>query len=451
MPLYPPGPEQGFFDGVRSPIRHDPLGFMMRAAREYGDIACLRFFHIRTFLIFHPDLIEDVLVNNARKFIKGRVLRANRHLFGNGLLTSEGDFWLRQRRMMQPAFHRSRIANYGATMTGCATALLQSWKPGEPIDLHDAMMRLTLQVVGKTLFSADVERDAPQVGASLHVLLEFTADFRRLIMIPNWLPTPQNLRAKAAVRQLTAIIDRIIQERRQSGQDTGDLLSMLIQAQDDDGSRMTTQQLRDEALTLFLAGHETTASTLSWTWWLLTQNPAVEEKLHAELDSVLNGRVPTLDDLPRLSYTNSILSESMRLYPPAWAIARMAIEDHELAGYPVPKGTGIAALPWVVHRDPRWYENSEQFLPERWEGDLLKKIPRFAYFPFGFGARQCIGNAFALMEANLVLATIAQQYRFRLVNGHPVAPLASITLRPRQGLHVLPEPRRDRHSHISPR
>jgi len=445
MPPYPPGPEQGFFDGVRSPIRHDPLGFMMRVAREYGDIACLRFFHIRTFLIFHPDLIEDVLVNNARKFIKGRVLRANRHLFGNGLLTSEGDFWLRQRRMMQPAFHRSRIANYAAVMTGCATALLESWKPGEPIDLHDAMMRLTLQVVGKTLFSADVERDAPQVGASLHVLLEFTADFRRLIMIPNWLPTPQNLRAKAAVRQLTAIIDRIIQERRQSGQDTGDLLSMLIQAQDDDGSRMTTQQLRDEALTLFLAGHETTASTLSWTWWLLAQHPAIEEKLHAELDAILNGRVPTLADLPRLSYTNCILSESMRLYPPAWAIARMAIDDHQLAGFPVPKGTGVAAVPWVVHRDPRWYGNPEQFLPERWEGDLLKRIPRFAYFPFGFGARQCIGNAFALMEANLVLATIAQQYRFRLVNGHPVAPLASITLRPREGLHVVPEFRHTRH------
>jgi cytochrome P450 len=451
MPPYPPGPEQSFFDGVRSPIRHDPLGFMTRAAREYGDIACLRFFHIRTFLIFHPDLIEDVLVNNARKFMKGRVLRANRHLFGNGLLTSEGDFWLRQRRMMQPAFHRSRIANYATTMTGCATALLESWKPGGPIDLHDAMMRLTLQIVGKTLFSADVERDAPQVGASLHILLEFTADFRRLIMIPNWLPTPQNLRAKAAVRQLTDIIDRIIQERRQSGQDTGDLLSLMIHAQDDDGSPMTTQQLRDEALTLFLAGHETTASTLSWTWWLLAQHPAVEDKLHAELDSVLNGRVPTLDDLPRLTYTNCILSESMRLYPPAWAIARMAIDDHELAGYPVPKGTGIAALPWVVHRDPRWYESPEQFLPERWEGDLLKKIPRFAYFPFSFGARQCIGNAFALMEANLVLATIAQQYRFRLVNGHTVAPLASITLRPRQGLHVVPESRRALHSHAAPR
>ena len=444
MPLYPPGPEPGFFDGLRSPLRRDPLAFMSRAARNYGDIVCLRFFHIRTFLLFHPDHIEDVLVNNARKFIKGRVLRANRHIFGNGLLTSEGDFWLRQRRMMQPAFHRARIANYASTMTACATRLLESWKPGQALDLHDAMMRLTLQVVSKTLFNTDVERDAPQVGETLAVLLEYTSDFRRLVMTPKWLPTRRNLQANRAVRQLTQIIDRVIQQRRKSAQDTGDLLSMLLQAQDEDGSRMTAQQLRDEALTLFLAGHETTASTLSWTWWLLAQHPRVEEKLHAELDSVLNSRTPTLDDLPQLTYTSHILSESMRLYPPAWAIARLAIEDHELAGYPVPKGTGIAAVPWVVHRDPRWYDAPEVFNPERWEGDLLKKIPRFAYFPFSFGPRQCIGNSFALMEAALVLATIAQQFRFRLVPGHPVVPLPSITLRPRHGLQVLAESRASR-------
>jgi cytochrome P450 len=442
MPNYPPGPEQGFFDGLRSPIRRDPLTFMTRIAREYGDIVCLRFFHIRTFLISNPDLIEDVLVTNAKKFIKGRVLRANRHIFGDGLLTSEGDFWLRQRRMMQPAFHRSRIANYASTMTACATRLMESWKPGEPMDLHDAMMRLTLQAVGKTLFGADVERDAPQVGETLEVLLEFTSDFRRLVMTPKWLPTRLNRQASHAVRQLTQIIDRIIQQRRESGEDTGDLLSMLLRAQDEDGLRMSPQQLRDEALTLFLAGNETTASSLSWTWWLLAQNPEVEQKLHAELDAVLNGRIPTVDDLPKLKYTNCILSESMRVYPPAWAMARLAIEDHELGGYPVPKGTGIAAAQWVVHRDARWYENPERFTPERWEGgDLLRQIPRFAYFPFGYGPRQCIGNTFALMEANLVLATIAQRFRFRLVPGRTMVPLASITLRPRHGLHVVTEAR----------
>ena len=436
MSLYPPGPEQGFFDGLRSPLRHDPLGYMALAAREYGDIVSLRFFNLRTYLLFHPDLIEDVIVNNNRKFIKGRILRANRHLLGNGLITSEGDFWLRQRRMMQPAFHRNRISNYASTMTACATRLLDSWKPGQQLDLHDAMMRLTLEIVAKTLFHAEVERDAPQVGENLRVLLEYTVDFRRLLMTPKWLPTRRNRQAWRAVRELTQIIDRIIQQRRASNDDAGDLLSLLIHAQDEDGSRMTTQQLRDEALTLFLAGHETTASTLSWTWMLLAQHPRVEEKLHAELASVLNGRTPSLDDIPQLTYTGHILSESMRLYPPAWAMARLAVEDHELAGYPVRKGTGIAAVTWIVHRDPRWYDDPDQFLPERWEGDLLKKIPRFAYFPFGYGPRQCIGNSFALMEATLVLATIAQRFRFTLLPDPPVVPLASITLRPRHGLPV---------------
>jgi cytochrome P450 len=438
---YPPGPEQGFFDGLRSQLRRDPLAFMSRAARDYGDIVCLRFFNLRTYLLFNPDHIEDVIVNSARKFIKGRVLRANRFLFGNGLLTSEGHFWLRQRRMMQPAFHRNRIANYASTMTDCATHLLQSWRPGQQLDIHDAMMRLTLQIVGKTLFHADVERDAPEVGENLQILLEFTMDFRRLLMTPSWLPTPRNLQAKRAVRNLTHIIDRIIQQRRVSNDDAGDLLSLLIHAQDEDGSRMTTQQLRDEALTLFLAGHETTASTLSWTWMLLAQNPRVEQKLHAELDSVLAGRVPTLDDLAQLPYTSQVITESMRLYPPAWAMARLAIEDHTLGSYPVPQGTGITAITYVVHRDSRWYDNPEQFLPERWKDDLLKRIPRFAYFPFGYGPRQCIGNSFALMEANLVLATLAQHFRFTLLPDHPVIPLASITLRPRHGLHVQLEPR----------
>jgi cytochrome P450 len=439
---YPPGPEQGFFDGLRSPLRHDPLGFMARVAREYGDIVCLRFLHYRTYLLFHPDQIEDVIVNNNRKFIKGRILRANRHLLGNGLITSEGEFWLRQRRMMQPAFHRNRVANYATTMTDCAQRVLESWRPGQQFDLHDAMTRLTLQIVGKTLFHADVEQQAPRVGENLHVLLEYTFDFRRLLITPRWLPTRRNRQAKQAVRNLTQIIDAIIEQRRKSNEDAGDLLSLLIHAQDEDGSRMTNQQLRDEALTLFLAGHETTASTLSWTWMLLAQNPRVEEKLHAELDSVLAGRTPTLDDLPQMPYTNQVITESMRLYPPAWAMARLAIEDHELGGYPIPKGTGIAAVTWIVHRDPRWYKNPEEFCPERWAcGELLKEIPRFAYFPFGYGPRQCIGNSFALMEAQLVLATIAQRFRFTLAPDRPIVPLPSITLRPRYGLHVQVHPR----------
>jgi|SRR6516164_1827785 len=437
----PPGPEPRFFDGLRSPIRHDPLTFMTWAAREFGDVVGLRFLHVRTYLLVHPADIEDVLVTNARKFVKGRALRANKHLFGEGLLTSEGERWLRQRRLMQPAFHRARIAAYVGTITDFASHLMEGWKAGEQLDVHREMMRLTLQVVGKTLFNADVERDAPQVSKTLDLLLEFASDFRRLIFTPKWLPTARNLQAKKAVRQLDEIIFRIIREKRSSAKDTGDLLSMLLSVQDEDGSRMDDQQLRDEAITLFLAGHETTASALSWTWWLLAQHPEVEEKLHAELQGVLGGRVPLMEDLPRLPYTGHVLTESMRLYPPAWAMARMAIEDHEISGYPIPKGTGVAASQWVVHRDPRWYDEPEKFLPERWEGDLLKRIPRLAYFPFGAGSRQCIGNAFALMEATLTLATIARRFRFRLVKDHPVVPLASITLRPRYGVKVIVDER----------
>jgi cytochrome P450 len=377
------------------------------------------------------------------------VLRANRHVFGEGLLTSEGDFWLRQRRLAQPAFHRARIASYAATMVEYTQRLLENWRSGEERDAHQEMMRLTLQIVAKTLFDADVEREARDVGKSLQLLLELGANFKRTLFIPHWVPTPTNLRIKREIASIENILYRIIEERRASGHDAGDLLSMLLHAQDEDGSRMTDRQLRDETITLFLAGHETTASTLSWTWWLLAQNPAVESKLYAELDAVLGGRPPSLDDLPKLTYTGNVITESLRLYPAAWGLARVAIEDHELAGYPVKKGMGIAMAQWVVHRDPRWYDAPEEFRPERWEGDLLKRLPRFAYFPFGGGPRQCIGNTFAVMEATLLLATIAHKYRLRLAANHPVVPLASITLRPRHGVRVILESRQKKVEEIS--
>ena len=439
---FPPGPSTGLKRWSLGPLNNgDPLKYFTGLMREYGDIVSLRVLNFRILLLNHPDHIEDVLVNHPRKFVKGRVLQANKRVFGRGLLTSEGDFWLRQRRLAQPAFHRARIASYASTMVEYTERLLHDWQDGEERDIHKEMMRLTLQIVGKTLFDADVERDAQEVGKSLELLLELGANFRRTIFIPHWLPTPTNLRQERAIRQIEKVLYRIIAEKRASGRDSGDLLSMLLAAQDDDGSRMTDQQLRDEAITLFLAGHETTANTLSWTWWLLAQNPAVEAKLHAELRTLLGGRAPSLDDLPKLVYTNHIITESMRLYPPAWGTARTAIEDHEIAGYAVPKGSGVSFAQWTVHRDARWYDAPEEFRPERWEGDLLKRNPKFAYFPFGGGPRQCIGNSFALMETALTLATIAQQYRFRLVKGHPVVPLASITLRPRYGIRVVMESR----------
>ncbi|HZC66281.1 MAG TPA: cytochrome P450 [Candidatus Dormibacteraeota bacterium] len=440
----PPGPVstgRRKFSGQLGPVRRDPLGFFTHCAKTYGDITGMRYFNFRVFFINHPDYIEDVLVNNARKFHKGRVLQANKGVFGEGLLTSEGSFWLRQRRLAQPAFHRARIATYAETMVQYTQRMLESWRDGEECDIHEEMMRVTLQIVGKTLFDADVTKDAREVGQSLELLMELSADFGKTIMIPEWVPTVHNLRKARAIRKLDKIIYRIIEERRKSERDTGDLLSMLLAARDDDGSRMTDKQLRDESITLFLAGHETTANALSWTWWLLAQNPEAENKLHAELDGLLAGRAPTLDDVPKLKYTEQVLTESMRLYPPAWGTARVAMEDHEIGGYHVPKGTGVSLTQWTMHRDPRWFTDPEVFRPERWEDGLAKRLPRFAYFPFGGGPRQCIGNTFALMEATLVLATIAQKFRFRLVAGHPVVPLPSITLRPRHGIRAFLEAR----------
>src|SRR5579863_10154436 len=432
---FPPGPPFGLrrWSSVAGGSR-DPLTFFSEIAREYGDFVGLRILNFRILLINHPDHIEDVLVNHPKKFIKGRILKANKRVFGSGLLTSEGDFWLRQRRLAQPAFHRARIATYASTMVEYTERLLHEWQDGEERDIHKEMMRVTLQIVGKTLFDADVERDAQDVGKSLEMLLEIGANFRRTIFIPQWIPTPTNLRLERAIRQIENVLYRIIAEKRSSGRDAGDLLSMLLAAQDEDGSRMTDQQLRDEAITLFLAGHETTANTLAWSWWLLAQNPRVEAKLHEELDAVLAGRSASLDDMPKLPYAGHVITESLRLYPAAWGMARQAIEDVEVAGYKVPKGSGVSFAQWTVHRDPRWYEEPEEFCPERWEGDLMKRLPRFAYFPFGGGPRLCIGNNFALMEATLILATIAQRYRFKLVKEHPVVPLASITLRPRHGV-----------------
>jgi cytochrome P450 len=438
---FPSGPPSSLWRTLFGPMRQDPLRFFTEVARKYGDVAGLRLYKYRTIFINHPDLIEDVLVTNARKFHKGRVLQANKRLFGEGLLTSEGDFWLRQRRLAQPAFHKARIAAYGETMVHFAERSVRTWRSGEERDIHEEMMQVTLQVVGKTLFDADVAQDAQDVGRTLDVLMKLGANFGRTILVPLWLPTPRNIQARLGIRRLEKVIYRIIADRRASGRDSGDLLSMLLAAQDEDGSRMTDQQLRDETITIFLAGHETTANLLTWTWWLLAQNPAVEKKFHEELDGVLGGRAPSIEDLPKLAYLNYLLTESLRLYPPAWGMARLVVEECEIAGYQLKPGNGVALAQWVVHRDPRWYDAPEEFRPERWENGLAKKIPRFAYFPFGGGPRQCIGNTFALMEASLILATIGQRLRFRLVPGHRVTPLASITLRPRHGIRATVEMR----------
>lgn len=438
---FPPGPPNRLFAMLTGSLYQDPLGYFSELTEKYGDVWGMRIGNFRSFFVNHPDLIEDVLVNKARLYHKGRILQANKYLFGEGLLTAEGDFWLRQRRLAQPAFHRERIAAYAATMADYTEQMLATWGNGEERDVHHEMMNLALRIVGKTLFDADVTRDAREVGDTLDMLLKIASNFGRTVLLPLWVPTPKNLRAKAGVRRIEKIIYRIIAERRASGRDTGDLLSTLLQVQDEDGTRMNDRQLRDETITLFLAGHETTASTLSWTWWLLAQNPAVERRFHEELHGVLGGHAPTMDDLPKLTYLGHVLTESLRLYPPAWGMARLAEEEHEIAGYTVKPGYGVAMAQWVVHRDPRWFDAPLEFRPERWENGLAKQLPRFAYFPFGGGPRQCIGNTFALMEASVVLATVGQKYRFGLAPGHEVKPMASITMRPRNGIRVRLEKR----------
>lgn len=436
----PPGPPTRWLRGYLPEFRRDPLSLLTQVARDYGPIARLQLGPMNFYLLSRPDLIEQVLVTQHKKFGKGRGLEATARVLGKGLLTSEGEFWLRQRRLAQPAFHRSRVAGYGQTMVEFALRQMTPWRSGETRDIAREMMRLTLAIAAKTLFNADVETDADAVGDALNVTLEgFETRTRSLIKIPESWPTPANLRFNRAADQLDAVIYRIIAERKQSGEDTGDLLSMLIQAVDEDGSRMTDKQLRDEAMTIFLAGHETTANAMAWTFYLLSQNPEAEAALREELTRVLDGRAPSMADLAQLPYTEAVINESMRLYPPAWIIGRKATVPFELGGYELPAETEVIMSQWVMHRSPEYFPEPLRFKPERWLDGLAQRIPTYAYFPFGGGPRLCIGKAFAQMEAALLLATIAQRFRFRLAPGQQVAPHPSITLRPATGINMVLE------------
>ncbi|MDP9343077.1 MAG: cytochrome P450 [Actinomycetota bacterium] len=444
-PGRPPSPKGRLLSGHIVPMRRDSLGFMTRAAREHGDVVGLRFGPSRALLLSHPDQVEQVLVTQRRSFAKGKAVLLIGRVTGDGLVVSEGDFWRRQRRLIQPAFHHGRIAAYGDTMVAFTERRLDTWSDGETRDVHEELMGLTLEIVVKTLFDADVSREAEtEVGSAVEVavgcLNEVLTSF--LFFVPPGVPIPTNLRLKRAVKRLDAVLYRIIEEHRASGIDRGDLLSTLLRARDeDDGSHMTDRQVRDEAMTLFLAGHETTSIALTWAWYLLSQHPEAEARLHEELDDVLGGRAPTVADVPNLQYAGHVVTETLRLYPPAPALGREAVEGCEVAGYPVRKGTDVIVSQWVIQRDPRWFDDPEAFRPERWEDDLARRIPRFAYFPFGGGQRTCIGSSFATMEATLLLATMAQRFRFRLVEGHPVEPQARFTLRPAHGMRMVLEAR----------
>jgi len=428
-------------------FRRDPLALLMSGFRDFGDVVRFRLFTRDLVLVAHPNDVRWVLqehTGNYNKRTRGfEVLRA---FLREGLLTSEGDHWLRQRRIAQPAFHRTRIAGFGASMTQATSEMVDRWltaSASEEVDVTTEMMRLTLRIVGEALLSTDVSHEADRVGQALNLTLRRANEaIGRIIPVPDWWPSPANRRLRAAMRTLDDVILEIIAERRAGDADPDDLLSMLMQARDEDtGEGMSDAQLRDEVMTVFLAGQETTALALGWTWYLLSQHASVRHRLHKEIDAVLSGRTPTVSDLPRLGYVERVIKESMRLYPPAWVISRCAIEDDTIGGYRIPAGSIVLLSPYVTHRHPQFWTHPDRFDPDRFDTDRKTDRPPFAHFPFGGGPRQCIGNNFAMLELVLVVTTIAQRCALDLPPGKMVGTRPSITLRAAEPIRMRVSPR----------
>jgi cytochrome P450 len=418
-------------------MRRDPLDYIAGAGRRSVDVRFIRVGKRELFQANHPDLIRDVLITHDWNFVKARGLRASKPVLGNGMLTSEGELHRRQRRLAQPAFHSARLAAYAATMANCALSAGKGWKSGQPYALDQEMMRLTLQIVGQTLFSADVLHDAKDIGDSLtnalQLFVALNSPIAQLISpVRKWAES----RVKRSRRELELVLGKVIGAHRQQPDKYHDMLSLLMSSQDEMGAGyMSDELLLDESLTLFLAGHETTANALTWTWYLLAQHPQVESRLRQEIESVLEGRIPTLDDLSRLEYTGAVFRESLRLYPPAWIIAREAVTAYRLGPFDVPPGATIFMSPYATQRDPRFWKDPEQFDPDRWLDGSAAGRPKFAFYPFGAGTRVCIGEQFAMMEGVLLIAILARQWKFRLVPGQTVELWPQITLRPRHSIH----------------
>jgi cytochrome P450 len=441
----PPSPPPGWIAGNLLQYRRNPLEFLLRNAREIGDIVSFQVGPFTAYQFSHPDQIYEVLLGKADQLQKARIYKRGLSEFlGNGLLISDGDFWKRQRKLAQPAFHMKRINTYADVMVAYTQDLVKAWHTGDTLNLSDEMMHVTLRIVAKTLFDTDIASSSDKVAEALEVMLHSVSEYsRNIIKLPEWVPTPARRRKRWSIETLDAIIMKIIQDRRASGEDRGDLLSMLMQARDDEGAAMSDQQLHDEALTIVLAGHETTANALTWTLYLLSQHPEIEAKLYEEVQQVLGDRTATLADVEKLTYTEQVVKEGMRLYPPAWSVARQIKKGErvEIGGYEIPYGASIVVASYVTHRDPRWFPDPERFDPERFTPEREKALPRYAYFPFGGGPRICIGNSFAMMEAKLILATIMQHHHLAHVPGHRVEPEPLITLRPKYGMKMVVEKR----------
>jgi cytochrome P450 len=436
----PPGPPGHWLWGNVPEFRADMLGFYTRVAREFGDVAGYRLGPRRSVLVSRPDLIEQVLVTDNRKFIKNFGTRLLRPTLGNGLLLSEGDSWLKQRRLIQPLFSRQRIDSYGDMIVAATVRQIESWTAEPQRDLHADMMQLTLNVVTQVLLGAGSEANSQAVNAAAVAIQgDFNSRFQASFPVPFWLPHPRNWRLRKQVQRLDTILQAVIDERRSRPSGHDDLLTRLIQARDEgDQTGMTDRQLRDEMMTIFLAGHETTANALAWTWHLLMRHPQVAARAVQEIETVLAGRLPTAAEVPQLAFVEQVLLESMRLYPPAYVIGREALEDIEIDGYHVSAGTSVMMSQWVMHHDPRYFSDPDAFLPERWSDNEFRKQIRHAYFPFGGGPRVCIGNTFAIVEAVLILATILPRFQLAPIGeNRPIPPVVAVTLRPRDGVPAL--------------
>lgn len=414
----------------------NPIDFATKSAQEYGDTAILSLGSIEIFLFHHPDLITEVLNTQYQSFIKDVSYRSLSKVLGNGLLLSDGELWRRHRQLMAPAFSQERISAYASIVVEETSHLLSHWKKGDILDIYQEMRQLTVKVIAKALFGIDVTQTALEIGDALEAIsLQIYHRAQTNFLLPDWMPTKSNLRANRAIQYLNKIVISIIEQRCQSPKD--DLLSTLLSVKDEDGNQLSFEELRDEVMTLLLAGHDTTANALTWTIMLLAQHPTVANQLRKETQTELDGKIPNITFLPRLAYSQMVIRESMRLYSPAWILTREAIQDCQIGPYRLKKGAGVVVSQWVVHRDPRFFADPEKFLPERWQDNFEQTLPRCTYFPFGAGPRVCIGKAFSMMEATLILAMLANQFQFKLVPDQSIELLPSITLRPKQGIKMI--------------
>lgn len=421
----------------------DPLGYQLRARERFGDVFRFRIGPLIAHFLYHPDHVRRVLIDHQKNYPRGWHYRLVRHLLGNNLVVSEGEYWRRQRRLAQPAFQRQRLSGYAQVMVDATSRMLARWEQvaaaGEDLDIAAEMTRLALAIAGRTLFSRDPSEEADAVGQAFGVLARYLEQrFNHpCTSLPTWVPTGNNRRMKKAARTLNGIVTALIQERRGEGRDHGDLLSMLMQARDEEtGEAMTEDQLRSEALTFLVAGHETTATALTWTWFLLASHASIRQRVRTEVASVLQGRLPTIEDVSHLTTTRMVIEESMRLYPPIWALAREAAEEDEIDGYRIPARSTVLVSPFVTHRHPEYWERPEVFDPDRFTAEQVAQRPKSAYFPFLGGPHQCIGNEFAMLEMRLIIAMVLQRFDVELLPGQAIQPKASITLRPSGPIRV---------------